>query len=49
MQVLQDLRHKWGMPHVCHILAYRFNSKLDRFVSRYRDPLAEAMNALMAL
>lgn len=31
------------------LLASRFNNKLDRFVSRYRDPLAEAVAALVLL
>lgn len=32
----------------CDLLAFRKN-KLDGFVLRYRDPLAEAVNALVAL
>lgn len=28
------------------LLAFKFNNKLDRFISRYRDPLDEAVDAL---
>lgn len=33
---------------VVDLLAFKFNPKLDRFVSSYRDPLEEAVNALVA-
>lgn len=37
--MLQDLCCRWGMPDVD--LVSKFNSKLNRFVFKYKDPLEE--------
>lgn len=42
--VFQDLCHRWGTPEV----DFGFNNKLVRFVSMYKEPLVEAVDALMA-
>lgn len=41
-EVFQDLCHRLGTLDVDHLVS-RFNIKMDRFVSRYVDPLAEAV------
>lgn len=46
-EVFQGGCHIWGMLDV-DLLAIRFNSKLDRFVSRSTDQLTEVVDALVA-
>lgn len=46
-KVFQDLYRRWGMPDMDRSVT-RFNKILDRFVFRYRDPLAETVDALVA-
>lgn len=45
-EVFQDLCCRWGAPSV-DLLALGFNNKLNRFVSRYRAPPAEAVGPLV--
>lgn len=47
-EVFQDLLHKWGMPDR-DLLAYKFNNKLDTFVSKCKDILLEAVDALFLI
>lgn len=54
MQILLAFESCCQHPEVCqdlcpldvNLLDIRFTNKLDRFVSSYRDPLAEAVAAL---
>lgn len=48
MELLQDLCRRWGTFDV-DLLMFRFNNKLNRFVSSYREHLAEVVHGLVAL
>ena len=45
-QIFQVICQRWGMPDV-DVMASRFNKKLDRFMSRTRDPMACGADALV--
>lgn len=46
LEVFQNLCQRWGKPDV-DLLASRIHNKLDGFIFRCRDPLVEAVDALV--